>query len=187
MTLKSRLWSVGWLDRDRHLSDLHFVFLYRFSSDLPVEGPLNDGILIEVLTNIWCHKANVGKVYQDVTDPLHSGSLLIVSVNICLSFSDTSSGIHYLARAGLTGGWTGFRAWCSVYHSLTWHLIYLNYQYRHSGWLWWHEHLTVSIPTHCGDLAVRAVPQLYDVLVGKWRTKHVQHLTQRTFVYFLPA
>lgn len=157
MTLKSRLWSVGWPDRDRRLSDLHFVLLYKFSSDLPVEGHLNDGILIEVLTKIWCHKANVGKVYQDVTEPLHSGSLLVVSVNICLSFSDTSSGVHYLAGAGLIRGWTGFRAWCSASHSLTWHFIYLHYQYRHSGWLWRHEHLTVSIPTHSGDLAVPAV------------------------------
>lgn len=95
-------------------------------------GAFEYGFLIEVLTKIWRHLADVRKVYQDVTNPLYSGSLLNVSIIICLSFSDTSAGIHYLASAGLIRGWTGFRAWwSSVSCSLTWHLVYLNYQHRH--------------------------------------------------------
>lgn len=48
--------------------------------------------------------ADVCKVYQNITNPLYSGSLLNVSVNICLSFSDTSAGIPYLASVGLIRG-----------------------------------------------------------------------------------
>lgn len=90
-------------------------------------GAFEYGFLIEVLTKIWRHLADVRKVYQDVTNPLYSGSLLNVSIIICLSFSDTSAGIHYLAIAGLIRGWTSFTAWwSSVSCSLTWHLVYLN-------------------------------------------------------------
>lgn len=60
-----------------------------------------------------------------------------------------------------------------------------------SGWIWQQEHLTVSIPSSivytsgrlCG---VPCPTALHNVLVGKLRTKYVQHLTQRICVYMIP-